>query len=67
LHDGGIEKIIIEPVSLTFEQLNHLWATLGAKYLPSVIYKCRTLIFRETAVSPEAPLITELVGDEALL
>jgi hypothetical protein len=63
LQDGGIEKLIIEPVSLTFEQLNHLWATMGAKYLPSVIYKCRTITFREAVVSPELPLITELVGD----
>ena len=63
LQAGGVDKLIIEPVSLSFEQLNHLWATLGAKYLPSVIYKCRTLTFRETAVSPELPLITELVGD----
>jgi hypothetical protein len=64
LQQGGVEKLIIEPVSLTFEQLNHLWATLGAKYLPSVIYKCRTLSFREAAVSPELPLITELAVEE---
>jgi hypothetical protein len=67
LQDGGIEKLIIEPVSLTFEQLNHLWATMGAKYLPSVIYKCRTITFREAVVSPELPLITELVGDTTSL
>lgn len=63
LQAGGIDKLIIEPVSLTFEQLNHLWATLGAKYMPSVIYKCRTLTFRETVVSTEVPLITELAGE----
>ncbi len=63
LFDAGIEKLIIEPVSLTFEQLNHLWATLGAKYMPSVIYKCRMLIFRESMVSPEKPLIKELITD----
>jgi hypothetical protein len=64
---AGIEKLILEPVSLTFEQLNHLWATLGAKYMPSVIYKCRMLIFRETIVSPVKPLIKELSTDEMLL
>ncbi|HEX7844453.1 MAG TPA: DUF4255 domain-containing protein [Chitinophagaceae bacterium] len=64
LQQGGVEKLIIEPVSLTFEQLNHLWATLGAKYLPSVVYKCRTLTYRETVVSPAMPLITELIADE---
>ncbi|GEO11939.1 DUF4255 domain-containing protein [Segetibacter aerophilus] len=63
---AGIEKLIIEPISLTFEQLNHLWATMGAKYLPSVIYKCRMLTFRETVVSPETPLIKELITDEVV-
>ncbi len=66
LLNAGIEKLIIEPISLTFEQLNHLWATLGAKYLPSVIYKCRMLTFRETVISPEKPPIKELLTDEVV-
>lgn len=66
LLNGGIEKLVIEPVSLTFEQLNHLWATLGAKYLPSIIYKCKMLTYRETVVSPEKPLIKELITDESV-
>lgn len=66
LLSGGIEKLIIEPVSLTFEQLNHLWATLGAKYMPSVTYKCRMLTYRETVVTPDQPLIKELKTDDIL-
>jgi hypothetical protein len=64
LFDNNIEKLIVEPISLTFEQLNHLWATLGAKYLPSIIYKCRMLTFREAVVSHEKPLIKELITEE---
>ena len=64
LLNDNIQKLIVEPISLTFEQLNHLWATLGAKYLPSIIYKCRMLTFREVVISPEKPLIKELVTDE---
>lgn len=64
LLDNNIEKLIIDPISLTFEQLNHLWATLGAKYLPSIIYKCRMLTFREAVISHEAPLIKELITEE---
>ncbi|MDZ4749814.1 MAG: DUF4255 domain-containing protein [Saprospiraceae bacterium] len=67
LFDAGIEKLIIEPISLTFEQLNHLWATLGAKYLPSVIFKCKMLTFRETVVSPETIPIKELLTDDVLI
>ena len=66
LMSSGIDKLIVEPVSLTFEQLNHLWATQGAKYLPSVIYKCRTLTFRETVVSQEKQLIKEISTDNSI-
>jgi hypothetical protein len=66
LKDGGLDKLIIDPVSLTFEQLNHLWATMGAKYLPSVLYKCRMLTFRETVVSPAQPLVKELQTNQKL-
>jgi hypothetical protein len=61
---AGMEKLIVDQVSLTFEQLNHLWATLGAKYMPSVTYKCRMLAYRETVVTPEMPFITELSIEE---
>jgi BarA-like signal transduction histidine kinase len=67
LRNANIEKIILEPISLTFEQLNHLWATHGAKYTPSVLYKCRTIIFRETVNGPEQPVITEINAEEAYL
>jgi hypothetical protein len=60
LMSSGIEKLVVEPVSLTFEQLNHLWATLGAKYMPSVIYKCRMLPFQEQVVASEKQLIKEI-------
>jgi hypothetical protein len=39
--DSGIEKLILEMVSLSFEQLNQLWSILGGKYQPSVIYRMR--------------------------
>lgn len=45
--DPGIEKMIADLHSLGFEQLNHLWAILGGKYLPSVMYKFRLLILDE--------------------
>ncbi len=66
LMNSGIEKLLVEPVSLTFEQLNHLWATLGAKYLPSVIYKCRMLTFLEAIVSPEKQRIKETSTDSSM-
>lgn len=67
LKRAGVEKVIVDPISLTFEQLNHLWATLGAKYLPSVLYKVRTLTFRESGTLPEQPLIQEIIAQDIAL
>jgi hypothetical protein len=39
--DNGIEKLILEMVSINLEQLNHLWSIIGGRYQPSVVYKMR--------------------------
>jgi len=49
-----IERLIIELYSLNFEQQNQLWASLGAKYMPSVMYKVRMLIVNEKQASQVA-------------
>jgi hypothetical protein len=41
--DVGIEKLILDMVSLNTEQLNNVWSILGGKYQPSVIYKMRMI------------------------
>ena len=47
----------MELVSPTFEQQNHIWGGMGAKYLPSVLYKVRMLVYRETLESEGAGLV----------
>jgi len=39
-----IEYLVVELYSLTFEQQNQLWASLGGKYMPSVVYKVRLVV-----------------------
>jgi hypothetical protein len=39
--DAGIEKLVMEMMSINTEQLNHLWSIMGGRYLPSVVYKMR--------------------------
>lgn len=39
--DPGIEKLVLEMMTLNMEQLNHLWSIMGGRYLPSVVYKMR--------------------------
>lgn len=55
--DAGIEKLLMELHSLGFEQLNHLWAVLGGKYLPSVLYKMRLVVIDEDLQSGIGELI----------
>jgi hypothetical protein len=64
--DKSIEKLIVEPVSLTLEQMNHLWATLGCKHLPSIVYKIRLLTYLENAASDGGKLVEKFVIEEHL-
>lgn len=49
--DASIKRLQVELYSLTFEQQNHLWGSIGGKYLPSVLYKVRMLSIQEGSVS----------------
>ena len=53
-------KITAELYTLTFEQVNHLWGTLGGKQMPFVMYKLRLVEIKEAKVLREVPLIEEI-------
>jgi hypothetical protein len=55
---GIIEKATVELQTLSAEQNNHLWGYLGAKYIPSVVYRIRMLVIQEGQKTMEAPPIT---------
>lgn len=55
-----VGRLLTTLYSTTFEQQNNLWAALGAKYMPSVIYKIRTMSFIDIEPKMEAPPITEV-------
>jgi hypothetical protein len=63
--DDGIEKILVEMVSLSFEQQNNLWSSLGGKYLPSVIYKIRPIQMMRTGMLDVGPRIEEVILNTA--
>lgn len=58
-----IEKLTVELFSLSLEQQNQLWASLGAKYLPSVVYKVRLVVIDRQLFGPEMPVIKTLDND----
>lgn len=39
----GLEKLSIDMESLNMQEMNNLWGTIGAKYVPSVLYRLKTV------------------------
>lgn len=56
--DSSIQKLIVELFSLDFEKQNHLWGSLGAKYLPSILYRVRLVAIQEGIKQAEQAPIT---------
>lgn len=45
---AGLERLAVELVSYGPEQLNQMWACIGAKQLPSVVYRLRLVELRDS-------------------
>jgi len=55
-----LEKLTFEIYNLPINELSHIWSGIGAKYVPSIIYKIRMLAIREDIIHKEVPGITGL-------
>jgi hypothetical protein len=64
--DAGIDKLIFEMAAITPEQLNNIWGSLGAKYMPSVVYKMRMLTFDESIIKEYRPVISDVSGESGI-
>ncbi|HEX6368231.1 MAG TPA: DUF4255 domain-containing protein [Longimicrobium sp.] len=56
--DPGIERLAVELQSPTYEQLNQIWGFVGAKQLPSVIYKIRMVVLQDMEPGAMRPPVT---------
>ncbi|HSR39003.1 MAG TPA: DUF4255 domain-containing protein [Phnomibacter sp.] len=65
--DPALEKISLDLFTLNFEQVNHLWSTLGGKYLPSVLYKVRVVGIEDTERQRGGDLIIEIQINERMM
>ncbi len=54
----GLERLTMEVVNLDIQGLNNMWAIMGGKYLPSVLYKVRMFTVQEGWVREQIPEIT---------
>ncbi len=55
-----IGRLVVNLHATTFEQQNNMWSAIGAKYMPNVVYKIRTMSFIDFEPKMEAPPITEV-------
>ncbi len=62
--DPRIPRIVVDLFSLNFEQVNHLWSTLGGKYMPSVLYKIRQVSVDENLTVSESGFIKTIQLNE---
>ncbi len=53
-------RFTMELYTLNFEQINHLWGSLGGRQIPFVMYKLRLVVLTERAKVREVPLIEEI-------
>lgn len=62
--DPKIPRLVVDLFSLNFEQVNHLWSTLGGKYMPSVLYKIRQVTVDENLTVSESGFIKTIQLNE---
>ena len=58
--DPRIEKLGVDLMSLGYEQLNQVWTFVGAKYLPSAVYRVRLVALQDDEPATVAPPITRI-------
>lgn len=54
----GIQKISMSVLDMPAQDLSHLWGMLGGKYMPSVVYRARTVIFDANQVKEFIPRVS---------
>lgn len=60
--DPKIGKLLVELYSLPVEQQNYLWGSIGAKYMPSVLYRVRLVEIQENNALDSNQVISEIQG-----
>ncbi len=61
------DQLIVDLVTLSYQDLNNLWGILGSRYLPSVMYKVRMININEDFAYGDAGLIQKIaINDKSL-
>ena len=63
--DAKIERLAIDLYTLPIEQQNYLWAAIGAKYMPSVLYRVRLVTVQQDSLLSSGEPITSIASQIA--
>jgi hypothetical protein len=55
---SSMEKLSLELVNLSIHEVNNVWSILGAKYMPSIVYKVRMLVVQENWIAERVAPVT---------
>lgn len=58
--DLSIRRLTLEIHNVPINELSHIWSGIGAKYVPSIIYKVRMIAIQQNLIKSTAAAITEL-------
>ncbi|MEO9964768.1 MAG: DUF4255 domain-containing protein [Reichenbachiella sp.] len=53
-----VQKISLSIIDLPYQDLSHMWGMLGGKYVPSIFYRVRTVIFDSSQVKAYVPRVS---------
>ncbi len=59
-------KMIMELETLSFEQMNFLWGSLGGKQIPHVLYKARLVKIQGDQILSRGRVITDISSSESI-
>jgi hypothetical protein len=55
--NGLVERLQAELITMETRDLGNFWGIMGSKYLPSVVYKIKTIPIQHDLISPDIPVI----------
>lgn len=57
-----LDKLVFDIHTLSFDQHNSLWQTIGGKQYPCIVYKVREIAFAEPQTGPDMKPIQKVLG-----
>jgi len=61
-----LERLTLEIFNLPINELSHIWSGIGAKYVPSILYKVRMITIKEDMIKETVAGVSGLQGSPTL-